>query len=122
MTWFLLVVAGLHAAFMLCELLPWSFPIVLRLASRRLPEAHHGKRWTDLQQPLVVAIVHNAGIYNAILVGGFHWSAWMGDVARHFAQVLLAGVAMAGVFGTATLKSPITALQALLGIIGLFLI
>jgi uncharacterized membrane protein len=122
MTWFLLVVAALHAAFMLCELLPWSFPLVLRLASRKLPEAHHGKQWTDLQQPLVVAIVHNAGIYNAILVGGLVWSAWIGLPARPFAQVLLAGVTLAGIFGTATLKSPVTVLQALFGVIGLFVV
>jgi len=44
MTWFLLVVAAVHAAFMLCELLPWSFLVVLRVASRKLPEAHHGKQ------------------------------------------------------------------------------
>jgi hypothetical protein len=59
--WFLLVVAALHVAFSLCELLPWSFPIVLRLASRRLPEAHRGQQWTELQQPLVATIVRNAG-------------------------------------------------------------
>jgi len=41
----------------------------------------------------------------------------MGLPARQFAQVLLAGV-----FGTATLTSPVTALQALLGIIGLFVV
>jgi len=120
--WFLLVVAALHAAFMLCELLPWSFPIVLRLASKRLPEAHRGQQWTELQQPLVATIVHNAGCYNAILAGGLIWAAYTGAPARAFAQVLLAGVTLAGIFGTATLKSPVTALQALFGIIGLFVV
>ena len=62
MTWFLLVVAAVHAAFMLCELLPWSFLVVLRVASRKLPEAHHGKQWADLQQPLVVASCPQRGI------------------------------------------------------------
>jgi hypothetical protein len=36
--------------------------------------------------------------------------------------VLLIGAAVAGIFGTATLKSPITALQALLGIVGFALL
>jgi hypothetical protein len=35
---------------------------------------------------------------------------------------MLAGAAVAGIFGTATLKSPVTAVQAVLGIAGLFLL
>jgi uncharacterized membrane protein len=57
-----------------------------------------------------------------ILAGGLIWSAYTGAPARNFAQVLLAGVTLAGIFGAATLKSPVTVLQALLGIIGLFIV
>lgn len=124
---FVFVVAALHAAFMLGELFPWASPLLLRKLSEKLPtglgkELPAGEKWTKPQQTLVVAIVHNAGIYNAILAGGLLWAAWPETLNRDVARVLLAGAAVAGVFGTATLKSPFTALQALLGIIGLALL
>jgi uncharacterized membrane protein len=122
MKWFLIAVAALHAVFTLCELFPWSCPVLLRIVSKKLPEVHKGKKWTELQQPLVATIVHNAGIYNAILAGGLFWAALAGDPARHVARVLLIGAAVAGIFGTATLKSPITAIQALVGIVGFVLL
>ena len=71
---------------------------------------------------LVATIVHNAGIYNAILAGGLFWAAWIGDPARDVARLLLIGAVVAGAFGTATLKSPLTALQAILGAVGLILL
>jgi hypothetical protein len=119
MKWFLVAIAALHAGFMLCELFPWPFPVLLRIVSRKLPK---GQDWTASQRTLVATIVHNAGIYNAILAGGLFWAASAGDPARDVARVLLAGAAVAGVFGTATLRSPITALQALLGVIGFVVI
>lgn len=119
MKWFLIGVAALHAVFMLAELFPWSFPVLLRLVSKKLPD---GQQLTVSQQALVATIVHNAGIYNAIVAGGLFWAAIAGDPARDVAQVLLAGAAVAGIFGTATLKSPLTAVQALLGIIGLAIV
>lgn len=119
MKWFLFGVAALHAVFMLCELFPWASPILVRIVSKTLP---NGQEWSDPQRALVATIVHNAGIYNAILSGGLFWAAWTGDPARDVARVLLAGAAVAGVFGTATLKSPLTALQALLGIVGFALV
>jgi xanthosine utilization system XapX-like protein len=45
-----------------------------------------------------------------------------GDLARDVARVLLAGAAVAGIFGTATLKSPVTAIQAILGVVGLLML
>jgi putative membrane protein len=125
---FLMVVAALHAGFMLCELFPWSSPLLLRIVSKNLPEVQKGKegekgkKWTEHQQPLVATIVHNAGIYNAILAGGLFWAALPADPVRDVARVLLIGAAVAGIFGTATLRSPLTALQALLGIVGFALV
>ena len=115
MNWFLSGVAALHAVFMVCELFPWPSPVLLRIVSKKLPK---GEAWTDRQRALVATIVHNAGIYNAILAGGLFWAAWTGDPARDVARVLLVGAVVAGVFGTATLKSRLTALQALLGAVG----
>ena len=116
---FLIGVAILHALFMVCELFPWSSPYLLQIVSKKLPA---GEPWTESQLPLVATIVHNAGIYNAILAGGLFWAAFAEQPAGNVARVLLAGAAVAGIFGTATLKSPITALQAVVGIIGFVLI
>ena len=122
MKWYLLAVAALHLAFMLCELFPWSYPVLLRIASKKLPEVRGGSAWTERQQQLVATIVHNSVIYNAILAGGLFWAALPAEPVRDVARVLLLGAAAAGIFGTVTLKSPFTALQALLGLIGFVLL
>ena len=71
---------------------------------------------------MVATIVHNAGIYNGILAAGLFWAALTGESANDVARVLLAGAAIAGIFGTVTMKSVPTAVQAVLGIIGLLII
>jgi len=119
MKWFLVAVGALHTLFMLAELFPWSFPTLLQKVSARLPA---GEQWTDRQQRLVATVVHNAGIYNGVLAGGLFWAAWFGDPARDLARVLLVGVVIVGVFGTVTLRSWPTAIQALLGIAGVALL
>jgi uncharacterized membrane protein len=119
MKWYLVGAAVLHAVFMVCELFPWPLPVLLRLVSKSLPAR---EQWTVSQQKLVATIVHNAGIYNAILAGGLLWAAMSGDAGRDVARVLLLGAAVAGIFGTATLKSPLTAIQALVGIIGFIIV
>jgi hypothetical protein len=132
---FLFVVAALHAAFMAGELFPSGSPFLLRKLGAKLPTGRgtevppdlgtvlpQGKPWTDGQEKLVAAIVRNAGIYNGILAGGLAWAALPNPPDREVARVLLAGATAAGIFGTITLKSPLTALQALFGIIGLVLI
>jgi uncharacterized membrane protein len=110
---------------MIAELFPWDVPILLRKASAKLPELDHGdpaagKRFTVAQRKLVATIVHNAGIYNAIVAGGLAWAAAAKNV--DVARVMLAGAVLAGVFGTATLKSIPTAVQAIVGLVGLFLL
>jgi uncharacterized membrane protein len=117
MKWFLIGVGTLHALFMVLEMFPWASPVLLNLVSRkRLASQPFSKE----QQEVVATIVHNAGIYNAILAGGLFWAGLSDPLNRDVARVLLAGAASAGVFGTMTLKSPFTALQAVLGIVGLF--
>lgn len=119
MKWFLAAVGALHAIFMFFELYPWRFPILLRKVSE---QRLRGYQWADPPLQTVATIVHNAGIYNAIFAGGLLWAAFVpGGPARDVARVLLAGAAVAGIFGTVTLKSWPTALQAVLGIVGLIL-
>jgi putative membrane protein len=128
MNWFLVVAAALHALFMLGELFPWDTPFVLRRVSEKerakLPEEvrktlPEGELFTKDQKPLVATIVHNAGIYNGIIAGGLFWAASAGASATDVARVLLTGAIVAGVFGTVTLKSPLIAVQALVGVLGL---
>lgn len=119
MRWFLIGAAALHALFMFAELFPWSSPKLLQKVSAKLP---NGEAFTPAQQTMVATIVHNAGIYNGILAGGLLWAAFGGPPAADVARVMLMGAAAAGIFGTVTLKSPVTAVQAAVGIIGLILV
>src|SRR5262245_34997145 len=115
----ILIVAGLlHLAFALGELFPWPEPVLLQFASKKLPAR---PAWSNAQRALVATVVHNAGIYNVILAGGLLWAARGADPSGNVARVLLAGAVLAGVFGTLTMKSPVTALQALVGVVGLYL-
>jgi uncharacterized membrane protein len=117
--WFLLGVALLHAVFMALELFPWRTPFLLDLMNRK---RLHDEPFTTNQRDLVATIVHNAGIYNSILAAGLFWAALAGESANDVARVLLAGAAVAGLFGTVTMRSVPTAVQAVLGIIGLLII
>jgi putative membrane protein len=126
---FLIGAAGLHAFFMIFELFPWSVPFSLQIANKKLPNLPSDEPFTAAQEELLAArqkllatIVHNAGIYNGIVAGGLFWAAFAGGSATDVARVMLIGAAVAGAFGTATLKSAATAVQAAVGIIGLILV
>lgn len=121
---FLLAVALLHGLFMLAELLPPEKPLLLDKISSKLPKQASGEAFTEPQLKLVAKIVQNAGIYNSIIAGGLLWAALTGDLlgATAVAKVILIGAAVAGLFGTLTLRSPLTALQALAGIAGFLLV
>ena len=103
MQWFLIGAAGLHAFFMVFELFPWSVPVSLQIANKRLPNLPSDEPFTSAQEKLVVArqeltttIVHNAGIYNGIVAGGLFWAAFAGGSATDVARVMLIGAAVAG--------------------------
>ena len=116
--WFLVLAAALHLTFMVLELFPWGFPFLLcRLATEKLgadPFSHD-------QLCFVSTIVHNAGIYNGIVSGGLFWAAFHESTSINIAHVMLIGATVAGIFGAATL-SPLTGVQAVVGIIGLVLL
>lgn len=134
MKWYIVLVGLLHAAFMVCEMYPWNNPILLGVVAAELPgaanktadsgsESDESKtlKFTPEQQRIVATIVHNAGIYNAIIAAGLFWAAYRGKPANEVAIVLFVGAAAAGIFGTATLRSPVTVVQAVLGIVGVIL-
>jgi putative membrane protein len=114
---FLIAAGLLHLSFMLLELFPWSWPLVARRSSKKLPP------FNPEQQHLVKVIVQNAGIYNGIVAGGLFFAAFAGSSATDVARVMLIGAAVAGTFGALTLKPPyVPAIQALVGIVGLCLV
>ena len=133
----LVAAVGLHAAFMLAELLPLRLPALLVVVSGHMkPEVDTNlawdakvedarQRWTDDQRPLVATIVRNAGIYNGVFAGGLLWVLWAGGLAmpgpRAVSRVLFAGIAVAGAFGALTLGSSPTVVQAIVGVIGVVL-
>ena len=113
MKW-LLVLGVLHLGFAVCEIFPWSDPILLKIVVKKL----------ELAQPieprvhdLLAMIVKNAGIYNLVLSGLFFWSAVRPERIRTLGPALCLGAAGAGAFGTATLRSPVTAFQCFLGLV-----
>jgi uncharacterized membrane protein len=122
---FLAVAAALHALFMVAELFPWSLPFLLKRASRKLPPVDAkfpDDKFSEEQRKIVVAIVHNAAIYNGIICGGLLWAAFAGSQGHDVARVMLLGATAAGIFGAVTLRNPVPALQAAVGIAGLFII
>jgi putative membrane protein len=114
---FLFVAGLLHAGFLFAEMFPWSNPYLLRRVS---PDFLHGESFTHQQLKLVSIIVHNAGIYNGIVAGGLFWAA-CGGAPLDVARVMLIGAVVAGIFGAATI-SRLTAVQALVGAVGLVLL
>jgi putative membrane protein len=115
---FLFVAGLLHAGFLFAEMFPWSNPYLLCLVSSNFH--HHRVSFSGDQLELVSIVVHNAGIYNGIVAGGLFWAA-SGKASMDVARVMLMGAVVAGVFGAATL-APATAVQAIVGIIGLVLL
>lgn len=121
-SWYLIGAAALHAVFMCGEMFPWSLPKVLELSVKKWPEK---EKLSKTQQEMVSTTMHNAGIYNAVLAGALFWAAVHGPAAAETGRMLLVGVAVAGAFGAATLKSPVragSAFQAVVGIVGLFVV
>jgi len=111
---FLIVAGLLHVFFLLAELFPWHWPLLASGVSK-------GVEFSKEQKLLVKAIVQNAGIYNGIVAGGLFFAAYAGSSASDVARVMLAGAAVAGIFGALTLKPPyLPAIQALMGVAGLY--
>lgn len=106
-----LVVAGLHAAFMILEMLLWEKP-----AGRRV----FGTTREQARQSAVLA--KNQGLYNGFLAAGLLWGVY--DPAHNASLIvfLLGCVIVAGVFGGITAHRAILWIQALPGAIALALV
>lgn len=142
MRWCLLATGILHAVFFLAETLPWPEPFLLRTLLERAAstesstdkqsaatgdssgtrEAKKVEVQPESARALFATVVHNAGVYNAILAGGLFWAFYRGRVANELAMVLCIGVVVAGVFGAATIQSVVCVIQAVLGLLTAILI
>jgi putative membrane protein len=93
------LVALIHVAIAATEMFLWERPAV------------HGRLGFTLEQARgVAAIVANVGLYNGFLAAGLIWSLARGDI-RKIAPFFLVCVAVAGVFGAATVKWTTLVLQ-----------
>jgi putative membrane protein len=105
-------VALVHVTFAVVEILFWKHPLV-----------HTRLGYSDAEARKVAPIVANAGLYNGFVAAGLIWGLLPhGDVAP-IAIFFLACVIVAGVFGTATLKTLVPlVLQSGLGVAALVVV
>jgi putative membrane protein len=102
------LVALLHAYFLVLEMFLWTKP-----AGRRA----FGLTQEQAEQSKVLAA--NQGLYNGFLAGGLLWSLTRGDDARAIATFFLACVIAAGLFGAATASRKILWVQALPAVVAM---
>lgn len=109
-----LLVAALHAYFMLLEMVLWTKPFG-RKAFGLTPEFAEQTK----------GLAANQGLYNGFLVAGLLWSVIAGlttPIGFAVAVFFLVCVVVAGVFGAITVSRKILAVQAVPGAIALVLV
>ena len=102
------VVALLHAYFLVLEMFLWTKP-----AGRRA----FGTTREQAEQSKVLAA--NQGLYNGFLAAGLLWGLTLGAAGRGVVIFFLLCVIAAGVFGAATASRKILYVQALPGALAL---
>jgi putative membrane protein len=108
-TFAVLIVAGLHVAFLVLEMFFWTTPIGLSTFDQTLEQA---------QASAVLAA--NQGLYNGFLAAGLVWSLF----TRRYrvTAFFLLFVVVAGVFGGISAKPTIIIVQALPATLALLLL
>lgn len=97
------VVAAIHVYIVVLEMLLWQKPIGRRIF-----------RTTPEQAAQTVTLAANQGLYNGFLAAGLVWALLAGDeLRRPVATFFLLCVAVAGVFGAATVSRRILVVQTL---------
>ena len=109
-----LVVAVLHVAIAGAEMFFWKSPVVYRRFDRF--------GFTQAEADRIAPIVANAGLYNAFIAAGLVWSALAAGNAYGLRMFFLVCVAVAGVYGAATLKRSTLVWQTLPALIAAFLV
>jgi putative membrane protein len=105
----ILVVAALHAWFLVLEMFLWRTPRGMRTFGTEQAFADRS-----------AALAANQGLYNGFLAAGLVWGALAGDPVDFQVTVFfLACVIVAGLYGAATVSRRIALVQALPGAIAL---
>lgn len=107
----LILVALLHAWFLVLEMFLWTKPLGLKTFGNTKDAAEATK-----------VLAANQGLYNGFLAAGLLWGAWLGDTGFGVQLFFLSCVVVAGVFGAVTASRKILYVQALPGLVGLVLV
>jgi putative membrane protein len=105
------LVALLHAYFLVLEMFLWDKPVGLKAFG-------HSKEQASATKVLAA----NQGLYNGFIAAGLLWGVVQGAAGIDFKVFFLLCVIGAGVFGALTASRKILYLQALPGLIGLILV
>jgi len=107
-----LLVAALHAYFLVLEMFLW-----------RTPRGQRTFRTDEAFAERSAALAANQGLYNGFLAAGLVWGALAADPVGLQARIFfLACVCVAGLYGAATVNRRIALVQALPGAIALVLV
>lgn len=105
------LVALLHAWFLILEMFLWDKPVGLRAFG-------HSKEQASATKVLAA----NQGLYNGFIAAGLLCGVMQGSAGNDFKVFFLLCVMVAGVFGALTASRKILYLQALPGLLGLVLV
>jgi putative membrane protein len=109
------LVALVQVGISIAEMFLWKCECVYG----RLQDVFH---FTPAEVINVEPIVKNAGLYNAFLAAGLVWSLLTKSDSRSLKFFFLSCVAIAGIYGAATLKPATLVLQTLPALVALFLV
>ncbi len=96
------LVALLHAWFLVLEMFLWERPIGLRTFGQSAEDAARTK-----------VLAGNQGLYNGFLAAGLVWGVWLGVAGDPVKLFFLGCVVVAGVYGALTVSRKILIVQAL---------
>jgi putative membrane protein len=110
---FTVIVAVQHILFLTLEMFFWTQPLGLKIFRQSLEKAEAS-----------AVLAANQGLYNGFLAAGLIWSLFHPDplIARQLQFFFLGCVAVAGIYGAATVGKNIFFVQALPAILGLIFV
>lgn len=106
-----ILVALLHAYFLVLEMFLWDKPAGLKAFGQTLEKAQESK-----------VLAANQGLYNGFLCAGLLWGVLQGAAGFDFKVFFLLCVIVAGVYGAATASKKILYIQAAPAAVGLVLV
>ena len=106
-----LLVALLHAYFLVLEMFLWDKPAGMRAFGQ-----------TQAQAAATKVLAANQGLYNGFISAGLLWGLVQGAEGFDFRVFFLLCVIVAGVYGAITANRKILFVQAVPGLLGLLLV